>query len=198
RVKILKDVVRHPSDAFRKIGENGRKYLPGALTIFVFTFLFSYFLFPILFLFRGILMGGFTILLYIVLIYLIGKVLGGEAEFAGLVSAMGYAYIPSVFMSFLFRIGLRINIETIREVFALQDLPREQIAERAIPLLKDLITPFNVFLAIAALLLGIWGLILTVLACRETHRFETGKAIGTIILTMFAAGAVTSLLGFLT
>lgn len=196
RVKILKDVVRHPSDAFEEIGEGGEKYLPGALAILIFIFLLPYLFLPGFFPLRFT-MGSLIVPLYIVLIYFIGGVLGGEAGFRGLVSALGYAYIPSIFTSVVFGISARANMGTIKEVMALKNLPKEQVAEKAVPLLKELVTPTNISLGVAALVLGVWGFVLTVYACRETHKFSTRKALGTIILTMVAVSVITNFFGFL-
>ncbi len=194
KVEILKDVVRHPSDAFREIGENGEKYLPAALTVFFSAFLVSYFFTPVLFPLESFLMGAFDLFLYVILMYLFGMAMGGEAELIGLLSALGYAYFPSIILSFVFRIGVKVNIETIRDLRALAGLPREQIADKALPLLKELINPLNISLGIAALLLGIWSLVLVFFACRESHKFGTGKAILTIVFTILVAGVITSLL----
>lgn len=189
RIAVLKDVVRHPVKAFREIDKNSREYLTGALIIFILTASIFHLLSPQLFSLNRFFTGSFSLVLFIILIYYVGKFLKGTAEFSGLFSALGYSYIPYVFSSVIFGIIGRLNTQTLSQIITQEQAPRETIA-----LFKELFTPMNISLGFLGLVAGIWGLILAILACRESHKFSTGRAAGTIIITGFVIAIILNLL----
>ena len=194
RITILKEVVRHPVKAFREIDKNGRGYLIGAIFILLISPFLSWIFSPEFFTISRSIVGLVNMIVIIVSIYYIGRFLKGKAGFAGLFSALGYSYFPSVFSSIILGIIVKQSIETLNKITALRNLPPEEIATQVIPLFKDLFTPMNIFLGAIALLIGIWGVILIILACREAHKFSTERAVGTLIITVFIAGIIVNLI----
>ncbi len=203
RITILKDVIRHPVTAFREIDKNGREYLTGAVFLFLTVPFLSWVFLPEFFTVSGAIAGLVNVMVCIVLTYYIGRFLKGKAEFTGLFSALGYSHLPSVFSSIIFGIGGRLNIGTIRQIIDLFHLLQEQVATeeaaeqfatQMLPLLKELFTPINISLGAIAFLIGTWGIILTILACREAHKFSTKRAVGTFVIAMFVGGMINSLL----
>jgi hypothetical protein len=87
-----------------------------------------------------------------------------------------------------------LSIETTNQIIALRNLPPEEIATQVVPLFKELFTPMNISLGAIALLIGIWGIILIILACREAHKFSTIRAVGTLIITAFIGGIIINLI----
>ena len=132
-------------------------------------------------------------MVFIVSFYCIGRSLKGKAGFTGLFSALGYSYFPSIFSSIILGIVDR-QFGTLNKITALRDLPQEEIATKVIPLFKELFTPVNIFLGAIALLVGVWEIILIILACREAHKFSTIRAVGTLIITVFIAGIIVNLI----
>jgi len=156
RVAIIKDVVIHPVSAFREISENSKYFLPGAIVLFFFS--------AVVFaegVFEGATSMGFDIF-FIFILYGIGRALKGKASFRGIFSALQYAYIPGLIAIAMFSLTPGIDVENISENIS--------------PLL-------GAVFAIAIPLI-LWGLILAILAVREAHGFGTGKAIGTIIISL--------------
>ncbi len=203
RITILKDVIRHPVTAFREIDKNGREYLTGAVFLLLTVPFLSWVFLPEFFTVSGAIAGLVNVMVCIVLTYYIGRFLKGKAEFTGLFSALGYSHLPSVFSSIIFGIGGRLNMGTIRQIIDLfQDFQEqvateevaEQVATQMLPLFKELFTPINISLGVIAFLIGIWGVILTILACREAHKFSTKRAVGTFVIAMFVGGMINSLL----
>jgi len=200
RITILKDVIRHPITAFREIDKNGRDYLTGAVFLLLTVPFLSWVFLPEFFTVSEAIAGLVNVMVCIVLTYYIGRFLKGKAEFTGLFSALGYSHLPSVFSSIIFGIGGRLNIGTIRQIIDLSqeqvatEEVAEQVATQMIPLLKELFTPINISLGVIAFLIGIWGVILTILACREAHKFSTKRAVGTFVIAMFVGGMINSLL----
>ena len=194
RITILKEVIRHPVKAFKEIDKNGREYLIGAIFILLISPFLSWIFSPEFFTISRSIVGLVNMMVIIVSIYYIGRFLKGKAGFTGLFSALGYSYLPAIFSSIILGILGRLSIETINQITALRNLPQEQIATQVIPLFKDLFTPMNIFLGAIALLIGIWGIILIILACREAHKFSTERAVGTLIITVFIAGIIVNLI----
>jgi len=194
RITILKEVIRHPVKAFREIDKNGKEYSIGAIFILLISPFLSWIFSPKFFTISRSIVGLVNMMVFIVSIYYIGRFLKGKAGFTGLFSALGYSYLPAIFSSIILGILGRLSIETINQITALRNLPPEQIATQVIPLFKDLFTPINIFLGAIAMLIGIWGIILIILACREVHKFSTERAIGTLIITVFIAGIIINLI----
>jgi len=194
RITILKEVVRHPVKAFREIDENGREYSIGAIFILLISPFLSWIFSPEFFTISRSIVGLVNMIVIIVSIYYIGRFLKGKAGFTGLFSALGYSYLPAIFSSIILGVLGRLSIETLNKITALRDLPPEEIATQVIPLFKELFTPMNVSLGAIALLIGIWGVILIILACREAHKFSTERAVGTLIITVFIAGIIINLI----
>ncbi len=155
RVAIVKDVVIHPVRAFREISENGKYYLPGAIVLFLGSaIVFS----------TGAVEGALSLgldIFSVVILYYIGRALKGTASFSGLFSALQYAGIPILFASGLFSFIPSSGLDNLSEN------------------ISQLTTIF-----VIAIPLVLWGIILYILAVREAHRFGTGRAIGTIIISM--------------
>ena len=194
QITILKEVVRHPVKAFREIDRNGREYLIGAISIFLISSFLSWIFLPKFYTIGESIVGLVNMIVFIVSIYYIGRFLKGKAGFTGLFSALGYSSLPAIFSSIILGIVSRLSIETTNQIIALRNLPPEEIATQVIPLFKDLFTPMNISLGAIALLIGIWGIILIILACREAHKFSTIRAVGTLIITAFIGGIIINLI----
>ena len=98
--------------------------------------------------------GGFISWVVIAgILHLVAKVLGGKGAFTEMLVLMGFATLPNIFQA---PIGL-------------------------IAILSGGLAGAFIALSLGSVL-GIWVLILDVLAIREAHKFSTGRAIATLVL----------------
>lgn len=183
QVYILKDVVRYPVKAFKRISEKGRDFLLGAVVIVVLSVT------------GHLLLGEFRMPLVIVewpilvaCLYAIGKLLKGKARFVGLLSAIGYAHLPGVFSPMVMAVGSKlVPGELIAQIEAAQ-------GEEAMALLKQLFTPAFTAVLLVIVVMGIWSFALYILALRESHGFSTWRAFVTLMIGGALLLVITSLI----
>ncbi|RUM34879.1 MAG: hypothetical protein DSY33_01005 [Archaeoglobus sp.] len=117
----------------------------------------------------------------VVLLYFIGKALKGNAKFIGLLSAIGYARFPLIFLPILGYLSLASIPEGIK---ALLKNTKGQIShEQAMYIMTYIFTP-AIALGLIALALMLWSLALSVIAVRESNRFSTWRAFCSVIVVM--------------
>ena len=202
QIDILKAVVRTPSAAFRKISKSSRKrgknrYLGGAVSVLLLASLVPWVILPEFFPFVGGVVAGIrNVVVYIIFIYCVGNLAGGRGKFPGMFSAIGYSYLPAIFSSAAIGVAARLSAGTIRQIIDIHpDLPQEQIAMEVAPLVEELLAdPTFVSLIMLGLLIGAWRFVLTILACREAHKFSTARAVGTIIIAALLTGIVVNII----
>jgi len=158
RITIIKDVIFHPVLAFREIDGNSNFYLAGAIAIFLANAgFFSEGFFEGL----GSMAGEIA---FIGLALYIGRFLKGKANFRGFFSVFQYAGIPALVGSAILWV---IPENELENLFAFQSENN----------------PIMISLLGIAIITILWSLILTILAIRESHKFSTGRSIGTIIIS---------------
>lgn len=170
RLGILKDVIIHPTVAFREISSNGQNYFLVSIIVLIVTSIAlsleptdsigklsnsltkyqilssSFFLTPI---FIG------AVFLETILLCYLGRAFKGRANFKGLFSAEIYAgIIPSII---------------------------------SIPITALTISPYGLS---ASMAFSIWGIILSFIAYREAHQFSTKRALATIVLPVVILAAI--------
>jgi len=158
RITIVKDVLFHPTSAFREINQQSKFYISGGIVLFLASAgLFS----------EGFLEGLGSMAMDITIIGLvlyIGRGLGGKGNFSGIFSTLQYAGIPTLIAS-----GLLLLLP-------------DTFYENIMNLQPQEIGLFVGVLGIA-IILFIWSFILSIIAVREAHQFGTGRAFGTLILS---------------
>ncbi len=183
RISILGNVIISPAKAFRNISGRGRDFLLGAAIIIAISMLIS--VASPFYSLKNLALGAVSFAIYLVGIYYIGSLREGKANFLGLFSAMGYAELPSIFSYSVLAFIARSSENIITQIIQLKELPKDQVISQATPLFRELLTPLNIGLGSLIAALGIWGFALKILACRESHRFGTGKALSTLIIVGF-------------
>ena len=179
---ILKDVIQSPTKAFNEISKEGKAFLIGALLIVVLPNVISAFLYVDLSHLKGVLRDIAEWLISVILLYLIGKVLKGEAKFVGLMSAIGYARFPLIFPPVL---GYLFLASIPEDVKALLNNTKEQIShEQAIYIMTHLFTPVTIALSLIMLVLLLWSFALSVIAVRESNKFSTWRAFCSVVVVM--------------
>jgi len=159
RIAIIKDVIIHPVLAFREIDGNSKFYVSGAIAIFLANAgFFSEGFFEGI----GSMAGEIAV---IGLAFYIGRFLKGKANFKGFFSVLQYAGIPALVGSAIFWF-----------------MPENELENLFAPQSEN--NPLMISLFGIAMITFLWSLVLSILAVRESHKFSTGRSIGTIIISV--------------
>jgi len=181
-LSILKDLIKNPVRAFNEISQEGRDFLIGALLIVILPNIVSALLYVDYSHLKGVIGNIAEWLISVVLLYFIGKALKGNAKFIGLLSAIGYARFPLIFLPILGYLFLASIPEGIK---ALLKNTKGQIShEQAMYIMTHIFTPVTIALGLIALALTLWSLALSVIAVRESNRFSTWRAFCSVIIVM--------------
>jgi len=177
-------VIKNPAKAFDEISEEGKAFLIRALIIIVLPKVISGFLHADLSHFKGIPLSIIDWLASVMLLYFLGRVLKGDANFMGLLSAIGYARLPLIFLPPLGYLAITSIPEEV--VAMIQNTPREQISqEQAMHIIAQILTPATVAIVLVMLVLMLWSFALSILAVRESNKFSTWRAFCSIVVVMF-------------
>ena len=157
-ITIVKDVLFHPTSAFKEMNQKNNVFMSGAGVLFLASAgLFSEGFFEGL----GAMAGEIAV---IGLVLYVGRGLGGKGNFSGIFSTFQYAGIPGLVASGLFLF-----------------LP-DRLLDNAIELQPEELSTVLTVLGIAFILI-IWTIILSIIAIRETHQFGSGRAFGVLVLS---------------
>lgn len=179
---VLKDIILRPKRAFREISENGKAFLIGALLIVVIPNVISALLYADPYRLKDILRDVAEWLISVVLLYLIGKALKGNADFVGLTSAIGYSRFPMIFLPIL---GYLLLISIPEDIKKIVESTKGQIShEQAMYIMTHLFTPSIIAEGLAMLALLLWSFALSVIAVRESNRFSTWRAFCSVVVIM--------------
>jgi len=182
-LSILKDLIKNPTRAFDEISEDGKTFLIWSFLIVALPKIISVCLHSNLSYLKGVPMSIVDWLIITTLLYFIGKALKGKANFVGLLSAIGYAQFPLIFLPVLGYLFLRSIPEDV--VAIVRDTPKEQISqEQAVYIVTHILTPVTVTLSLIMLALMLWSFTLGVIAVRESNRFSTWRAFCSVVVVM--------------
>jgi len=173
RISIIKGVLRHPKQALQEIDSAGNYYFGGAIALLIFWSIvegvMGYQVIGSIDLSYGIKDALYTFsltFLFIILTYYIGRRLKGIAKFRNIFSTIMYSSIPGdIGFSILYPpIYLMQNQDGTALAYAL-------LALLGIGLLVTL--PFV-----------IWGIILNIFACSESHKFSKKRSFAVMIISL--------------
>ena len=194
RIAIIKDVITSPTKAFREIDTNASYYFRGAIIILaiegiISSFFYSSTLYEQLFKVQSQTTGQSSQIqvlyilvydfFYVVLVYYMGRRLKGSGNFLGIFSTLQYAGIPVLVGHGLFSLVLyntRFSVE---------------------PSMAGVISAIFPYIAIM-LPLVIWSFILSIFACRESHKVSGKRSIGILILSAIVLGIVSGIVSVAT
>ena len=183
-LSILKYEIKNPRKAFDEISKEGKAFLIGALVIIALPKVISGFLHTDFSHLKGIPVSTAEWIISVILLYFIGRSLKGEANFTGLLSSVGYARFPLIFLPVLGYLALTSIPEDV--VAIIQNTPREQISqEQAMYIVTHILTPVTVTLSLIMLVLLLWNFALSVIAVRESNKFSTWRAFCSAVVVMF-------------
>ena len=157
-ITIVKDVLFHPTLAFKEMNQKNNVFVSGAGILFLASA--SFFSEGV---FEGLVAMGGEIAIIGLVLY-IGRGLGGKGNLSGIFSTLQYAGIPGLVASGLF--------------FFLPDTFFDYTLELQPQDVGTVLTVLGI-----AIILIIWTLILSIIAVRETHQFGSGRAFGVLVLS---------------
>lgn len=207
---IILRVITSPNSAFAEIRDNENKYFVSSIGILIFTSILiilpfimisfddSYFAgvddadFPpneidlIFFIGSGVLSG----IISAVLLYFIGKKLGGNNNWKKVFSVIFYAYIPAIPFYIVISGLLFLMMATFPGIdpsfFQTLDGDEDEILSMMGPALG-----YMGILALVTIAFVIWIFIISVKAIKTLNGFSTAKAFGLLILVLFIQSIVT-------
>jgi len=179
---ILKDLLKNPAKAFDEISENGKDFLIWSVLIVSLPKIISAYLHSNVHYLKGVITGVAEWLIIVILLYIVGRLLKGKANFVGLLSAIGYAQFPLIFLPVIVHL---ILLSIPKDVIAvIQNTSGELSKEQRLFVITHILTPTTVTLSLTTLALMLWSFALSVIAVRECCRFSTWRAFCSVVFVM--------------
>ena len=191
--KDITGMLARPTATLRSISENPRPYAAVAVIIFATSFTVDFFSeqvpggiwgqesFAAAMYIADYAGAALTLFLSYVVIFYVGRRLGGTCDFVKVFSVLSYCLIPTIIgSSMAICAGLAIDDDEQQAMYQDDGLAPSTILDFA---------GGNVLATIAfiiAMPFGIWSLILTIKAIRIMNDFGIGKSIGIIIISFIA------------
>ena len=176
---ILKDLIKNPTKAFDEISENGKDFLIWSVLIVILPKIISACLHSDVHYLKGVITGVAEWLIIVILLYIVGRLLKGKANFFGLLSAIGYAQFPLIFLPVIVHL---ILLSIPKDVIAvIQNTSGELSKEQRLFVITRILTPTTVTLSLTTLVLMLWSFALSVIAVRECCRFSTWRAFCSVV-----------------
>ncbi len=190
---MLKEVVVNPAKAFSEIHESGRKYLPWSVLFVVMPKIVAALINTDVFYLKNAPVSIVEWIAATALLYFVSGVLGGRANFPGLLSAVGYAWFPLSSLPVLGTLALASIPEDV--IAIIRNTPEDQISqEQAIYVISHVFTPVTVALTLVMVAVMLWSFALGVLAVRESNGFSTWKAfwiaLSVVLIDIFVISAI--------
>jgi hypothetical protein len=178
-LSILKDLIKNPTKAFDEISENGKDFLIWSVLIVILPKIISACLHSNVHYLKGVITGVAEWLIIVILLYIVGRLLKGKANFFGLLSAIGYAQFPLIFLPVIVHL---ILLSIPKDVIAvIQNTSGELSKEQRLFVITRILTPTTVTLSLTTLVLMLWSFALSVIAVRECCRFSTWRAFCSVV-----------------
>ena len=216
-LNVILGIITSPNETFKHIRDNEEKYFVQSVGLLVIASLLSIFIMipfvimplddayfeevdnvsipadnfdVLLFLIQGI-VGGFV---FAILLYFIGKKLGGNSNWKKVFSVFFHTYVPAMPMSVIIGGLVFLMWSSLTSIEPSLLLSPEDNDEQILNLLGPMLTYVGI-LALVAILFVVWIVIISVKAIKILNDFGTGKAFGLFILILILSSIVTSPLG---
>ena len=190
---VLKEVVVNPSKAFGEIHEHGKDFLVWSLLFVVLPKVVAGLIHASISYLKGAPLIVAEWLIVTTLLYFASRVLGGRANFLGLLSAIGYAWFPLAFLPALGYLALSSIPDDV--VAIINSTPKDRVSqEQAIYVISHVFTPVTVALTLVMVAVMLWSFALGILAVRESNGFSTWKAfwitLSVVLIDIFVISAI--------
>ena len=216
-LNVILGIITSPNETFKHIRDNEEKYFVQSIGLLVVASLLALFimipfvLMPLddayfekvdnvsipadsfdvlLFLSQGI-VGGFV---FAILLYFIGKKLGGNSNWKKVFSVFFHTYVPAIPMSVVIGGLVFLMWSSLTSIEPSLLLSPEDNDEQILTLLGPMLTYVGI-LALVGILFVVWIVVISVKAIKVLNDFGTGKAFGLFILILILSSIVTSPLG---
>jgi hypothetical protein len=113
---------------------------------------------------------------------ILGRLLKEKANFVGLLSAIGYAQFPSIFLPVIRYLLLSLIPKDV--IAVIQNTSGDLSKEQRMFVITHMLTPATVTLGLTTLVLLLWSFALSVIAVRESNRFSTWRAFCCVVVVM--------------
>ena len=219
---LILRVITAPNSAFSQIRDNHEKYFAQSIGLLIFTSLLGVLvMLPFLMMpldesyferlddtedLRNLPTEGTDVIFSVglailngligaVLIFFIGKKLGGNADWKKVFSVLFHTHVVAIPMIIIISILIFLmwsSLTSIEPNYILNpDANNEEIWSEVAPLLG-----YVALLLIVAIGFMVWLLVITIKAVKIVHGFETGKAFGLVILAGIITTIITIPFGF--
>ena len=186
-------MVVNPSKAFDEIHERGKDFLVWSLLFVVLPKVVAGLIHASISYLKGAPLIVAEWLIVTTLLYFASRVLGGRANFLGLLSAIGYAWFPLAFLPAPGYLALSSIPEDV--VAIINSTPKDRVSqEQAIYVISHVFTPVTVALTLVMVAVMLWSFALGILAVRESNGFSTWKAfwitLSVVLIDIFVISAI--------
>ena len=130
-----------------------------------------------------------------VLIYFIGKKLGGNANWKKVFSVIFYAYVPVIPMMIVLSTLVFLMWSSLTAIDPAHIMESDIMDEDRLLSLIGPILGYAGLILIAAIAFMIWIFVVSVKAIKTVHGFGTAKAFGLLILVIMVSSLITTPLG---
>ena len=216
-LNVILGIITSPNETFKHIRENEEKYFVQSVGLLIVASLLSIFIMipfvimplddayfeevdnvsipadnfdVLLFLVQGI-VGGFV---FAILLYFIGKKLGGNSNWKKVFSVFFHTYVPAIPTSIIIGGLVFLMWSSLTSIEPSLLLSPEDNDEQILHLLGPMLTYVGI-LALVGIFFVVWIVIISVKAIKVLNDFGTGKAFGLFILILILSSIVTSPLG---
>jgi len=219
-LNIILLVITSPNSAFAEIRDNENKYFRQSIAIFVIVTLvrilgyLPFLLNPInvdyeesyltefdnfeLFVdpdetALSMVFGAISGIIFIIVFFYIGKILGGNTDYRKVFSVMFYSLIPSIPFIAIVSVVLFFMVSSLAEI-PLEEATMFEDDKVIMQLLVPFLTYIGI-LVVTVLAFLPWWIIVTIKAAKTVNGFGAGKAIGVLLLALIVSTVVTIPLG---
>ena len=213
-LNVILGIITSPNETFKHIRDNEEKYFPQSIGLFVVaSFLSIFIMIPfvimpldeayfdevndisipadnfdiVLFLIQDIVTG----FVFAILLYFIGKKLGGNSSWKKVFSVFFHTYVPAIPMTLIIGGLVFLMWSALTSIEPSFILSPEENEEQILSLLGPLLIYVGI-LALAAIFFLVWIVIISVKAIKILNGFSTGKTFGLFILIWILSFIVTS------
>ena len=210
---VILRVITSPNSVFAQIRDNEEKYFAQSIGIFIVSTILGVFIIlpfvmiPIndaylegvddanlptdsISIVLGVMVGFLKGIISFVLIYFLGKKLGGNKDWKKVFSVIFHTYVPVIPMMIVVSVLVFLMWVSFAEIdpeyLLSSDIDEEQVLFVMWPMLG-----YAVLIAIFAIVFLVWIIVISVKAIKIVNGFETGKAFGLLILVMIITSAVS-------
>lgn len=216
-LNIILRIIISPNSAFAQIRDNESRYFEQSIGIFVLASVLSvlivlpfgmiplddmYFegvddttfpsdeLDPILFIAISLL----SVLISTVLLYFIGKKMGGNTNWKKVFSVFFHANVPVIPMSVALSILIFLMMNSLASIDP-SSIMESHIDEKQVLSMMGPVLAYGGLLVVVAIAFMVWIFVVSVKAVKTVNGFGTAKAFGLVILVMIISSIITAPFG---